>query len=59
MSAPDKPAPEQPGKGGDYAAGWWGEEEAKDGVDLPGPYGRKPEVSPKAPDLKKTPRPRK
>jgi hypothetical protein len=48
MSAPDKPGPEEPKDGGDYASGWWGEEEAKDGVSIPGPYGRKPEVSPEA-----------
>jgi hypothetical protein len=47
-----------PGKGGDYASGWWGEEEAKQGVSIPGPYGGEPEVSPEAPDLKKTPAPR-
>jgi hypothetical protein len=49
-----EPANPPSDKGGDYASGWWGEEQAKQGVDVPGPYGRKPEVSPKAPDLKKT-----
>jgi hypothetical protein len=49
-----EPSNTSPGKGGDYASGWWGEEAAKQGIDVPGPYGRKPEVSPKAPDLKKT-----
>lgn len=57
--SPDTQAPDPSGAGGDYASGWWGEEQAKQGVDVPGPYGRKPEVSPEAPDLKKTPRPGK
>jgi hypothetical protein len=28
---------------GDYAAGWWGEDAARDGYVVPGPYGRPPE----------------
>jgi hypothetical protein len=31
---------------GDYAAGWWGEEAARDGYVVPGPYGRPPEQRP-------------
>jgi len=59
MPGPTDPPKAPADKGGDYASGWWGEEAAKDGVSVPGPYGRKPEVSPKAPDVKKTARPRK
>ena len=48
-----------PLEGGDYASGWWGEEQAKKGNPPPGPYGQPPETAPDAPDLKKQPRPPK
>ena len=41
----------KPASGGDFGAGWWGEEQAKKGVSVPGPYGQPPEVSPTAPDI--------
>lgn len=59
MSAQPDADKSDPLKGGDYASGWWGEEEAKKGERTPGPYGQPPEVDPHAPDLKKQPRPPK